>query len=281
MMIGQRQLPKVRGKPAVVHSGDSLWYRLYWQASGEIDQNYHGLIHLLDHRGQPLVKQDQLPGPVFHPPLLWDRYRWQTDTYLLRLPADAPSGLYWPAIGAYEFETVTLLPVTNALTQATIAPDYYRLPPFKLVNRQPPRPQQPLTIGLDNWGQVIGVSMDPPQQVIGAGDMVTVTLFYRAEQPVHADYTRFIHLANARSEMVAQSDSQPQGGANPTWSWQPGEVVVDSVVLATPEDAPRGSYTLFLGFYDPQAEGMRLPLYQADGTPVLDNRAPFNEIVID
>lgn len=280
MIIGKRQLPRARTTPALVSNGDYLWYRLYWQASGEIDQNYHGLIHLLDHQGRPLVKQDQLPGPVFHPPLLWDRYRWQQDTYLLRLPADAPSGLYWPAIGAYEFATVKLLPITNALTQAEIAPDYYRLPPVKLINRQPPRPQQPLALRLADWGQVTGVTLNPDGAAIRAGHPLTVTLFYQVDQPVATDYTRFVHLADAVGAMVAQFDSQPQAGANPTWSWQPGEVVVDSVVLPIPVETPPGSYTLFFGFYDSQGAGIRLPLAQADGTPVLDNRAPFSEIVI-
>lgn len=281
LLVGNRRLPRLRSAPAVVYNGDYLWYRLYWQAGGEIDQNYHGLIHLLDQQGQPLVKQDQLPGPVFHPPLLWDRYRWQTDTYLLRLPDNAPSGLYWPAVGAYEFETVKLLPITNALTQAPIAPDYYRLPPVKLVNRQPPRPQQQLDIGLADWGRLTGFTLNAAQPTLQAGASLTVTLFYRADRPVRVNYTRFVHLANANQGLLTQFDSQPQAGANPTWSWQPGEVVVDSVVLQLPATAVPGSYTLYVGFYDPQTDGLRLPLLQADGTPVLDNRVPFHEIVID
>src|SRR5690606_5381119 len=125
-------------KPLVVQAGDYLRYTLYWKAAQPPLENYHGFIHLTDLLGQPLIQEDQMPGPLLHPPLLWDNYRPQSDTYLLRIPAQAPSGLYWPTVGLYDFETL------NRLALAARSGDA-QLPPIKIVRTTTATPQQPMT----------------------------------------------------------------------------------------------------------------------------------------
>ena len=95
-----------------------------------------------------------------------------------------------------------------------------------------------------------------------------------------ADYTRFLHVYNAASGMAAQFDSPPQNGANPTWSWTPGEVVVDRVDLQVAEAAKPGQYTVYLGFYDPKAGGARIQARDAAGKPFPADRVHVTDIEI-
>ena len=273
-----RPLDFMHGKPPVVASGAYLRYTLDWQATGAIAKNYHGFVHLTDITGRPLVQEDQLPGPFFRPPLLWDRAYVQSDIYLLRLPVDAPSGLYWPEVGMYDFDTRDRLPVRTA-GQPT-PDDHFRLPPVKIVNQTTPAPTRPVTARFGEMASLLGYDLTLPSVGLHVGDHFVVTLYYRSETLISGDYTRFLHLANGSGEMAAQFDSPPQNGSNPTWSWAPGEVIVDRVELQVAAQAKAGKYKLYLGFYDAKAGGARMAAHRADGQAFPDDRAVLTDIEI-
>ncbi|MBI1879918.1 MAG: hypothetical protein HYR94_17140, partial [Chloroflexi bacterium] len=56
-----------------------------------------------------------------------------------------------------------------------------------------------------------------------------------------------------------QSDAAPDRGNYPTFLWQPGEVVVETVTLSLQPNRPAGSFTLHIGLYHPDT-GRRLSL---------------------
>jgi hypothetical protein len=62
----------------------------------------------------------------------------------------------------------------------------------------------------------------------------------------------------------AQADVIPVNGARPTWSWLPGEIIVDEIVLKIPADLPAGRYRLTTGLYD-ELSGERLTLPDGSG----------------
>ena len=67
-------------------------------------------------------------------------------------------------------------------------------------------------------------------------------------------------LLNADGALVAQHDSEPQGGTMPTIAWRPGQVVTDRHGIALPDDLPPGDYTLIVGIYHRDAPNIRLPV---------------------
>lgn len=274
--IRGRPLVATHRHPAVVRPGSYLDYRLYWQALRPITKNYHGFVHLVDLFGHPLVQQDQLPGPFFQPPLLWNVYRYARDTYHLRIPRDAPSGLYWPAIGMYDFATQERLPLTVD-EQSDLGYDY-RLPPIKVLNPPKSQPTHALGIEMGTLGTLLGFDLGLVTPAVRPGESFQVRLYYRAGQNSRASYTRFLHLYDAQRGMAAQQDGPPQDGINPTWAWQPGEVVADPVTLVVPPGTPPGEYTLYTGFYNP-ADGVRVPLTD-QGQPVPDDRAPLITLTV-
>lgn len=273
-----RPLTFAEGKPTIVFSGDYLAYTLYWQATGTIAKNYHGFVHLTNAQGQPLVQEDHLPGPLFHPPLLWDRTYPQQDAYLLRIPTEAPSGLYWPEVGMYDFETQERLPVQ--LTGQTPTDDHVRLPPVKIVNEERPAPTKLLMAHFGDMATLLGYDLHIPAAGLHPGDRFAITLYYRSETTTKADYTRFLHVYNPVAGMAAQFDSPPQNGNNPTWSWVAREVIMDRVDLQVAAQAKPGPYTLYLGFYEPKANGARLGVHGGNGKPLPDNQVPLTTVEI-
>jgi hypothetical protein len=262
-----------------VEAGDYLYVRLYWRAMGPVDSNYHSFVHLVDNRRQPLVQQDQLPGPVFRPPLLWDPYYYQTDAHLLRVPATAPSGLYWPSVGVYNFSTLDRLTAYMGAGQ-DLGYDV-RLPPIKIINRAILTPEQPIDAQFGEIAHMTGYDLQLPEAGLRAGDIFTVTLHWESDAATTVAYTRFVHLYHAERGMAAQFDSPPQNGANPTWAWVPGEVVADSVALQVLPEIQPGAYALNVGLYNARAGGERLPVYGPDGEPFTDQVVALTEIVVN
>ena len=93
-----------------------------------------------------------------------------------------------------------------------------------------------------------------------AGDVLPLTLFWRAERPVAASYKVFVHLLDPRGFVVAQRDAEPVGGSRPTSSWKPGESLADPYGLFIPPATPPLTYTIEVGLYDPKSgERLRSP----------------------
>jgi hypothetical protein len=73
----------------------------------------------------------------------------------------------------------------------------------------------------------------------------------------------FTHVLNDDGSILVQRDSLDA----PSWSWRPGDVVVQIHQLAIPGDAAPGDYAAQVGIYD-RAGLARLPVIDpGDGLP--------------
>ena len=101
-------------------------------------------------------------------------------------------------------------------------------------------------------GAVLGESAVQP------GDILALTLYWEALQPVERDYTVFVHLLGEHDRVIAQRDASPGLGARPTSQWVPGQEVADPYLLALPIGAFAPDRAVWeVGLYEPQT-GRRL-----------------------
>ena len=117
--------------PVTARAGDYLRYELFWRGSNRPLGNNIGFIHLTDEHDQALIEMDQLPGPIMNPSAKWDATHSFPDTYLLRIPRNAQSGIYWPRVGLYDSETEERLSIVNSDNE--IVGDFFQLPPVKIL----------------------------------------------------------------------------------------------------------------------------------------------------
>lgn len=90
-----------------------------------------------------------------------------------------------------------------------------------------------------------------------------LTLYWQALARPEGNYAVFVHLADsAESPPIAQSDGIPVDWLRPTKGWRSAEILTDARTLELPSELPPGTYSLFVGFYDPES-GVRLPVTQA------------------
>jgi hypothetical protein len=91
------------------------------------------------------------------------------------------------------------------------------------------------------------------------GDGVPLVLYWQVEESVSADLSIFVHLLTPDGELIWQDDGAAAHGERPTWSWEPGETVVDPHTVSLPSDLPGGEYLLTTGLYDWRT-GERVPI---------------------
>ncbi len=113
---------------------------------------------------------------------------------------------------------------------------------------------------------------------LAPGDLLQLTLFWRATAPVTARYKVFVHLyAAPEAPPVAQTDGEPGGGLVLTTLWTPGQTVADNHGLLLPPDLPPGAYRLMIGLY--QLDDLtRLPV--GVGDTIMGDRLDLAEVLV-
>jgi len=136
------------------------------------------------------------------------------------------------------------------------------------VNRRlfsPPPIAHPLRATLGGQIALLGYDLSP-EKSISPGDTLTVTLYWQALGAIDQSYTVFNHLIGPDGRLGGQEDGLPVGGARPTTTWAPGEVIVDRYTLRLKADAAAGDYQLVVGMYRLETLA-RLPVQDAAGQP--------------
>jgi hypothetical protein len=130
------------------------------------------------------------------------------------------------------------------------------------VARQFTSPTPPHPLPADFAGQIKLLGYTTPQistrSVQPPTPALTLTLYWQALTPP-GNLTRFVQFIGSDGQIYGQNDSAPDRGHYPTYLWQPGEVVVETVNVQMLPNRPTGDYTLHIGLYHPDT-GERLPL---------------------
>ena len=110
------------------------------------------------------------------------------------------------------------------------------------------RPETPRQIQLGDRFRFSGYDLRHDE---GApGDRLPIVLYWESTENVTDDLSIFVHLLDPTGQLVWQDDGAADHGDRPTWSWEPGESLVDPHTVELPSDLPAGDYTLVAGLYD-------------------------------
>ncbi|MCD6519935.1 MAG: glycosyltransferase family 39 protein [Anaerolineae bacterium] len=118
----------------------------------------------------------------------------------------------------------------------------------------------PLDVVLGDKIRLRGYTLLTPRP--RSGEIVQLTLFWEALAPIAKRYKVFVHLVDARGNIVGQRDSEPGGGGRLTTTWKPGETLADNYGVLIRPGTPPGQHTLVVGMYGLE-DGQRLPIVWA------------------
>ncbi len=209
-----------------VAPGESLLLGLTWQPIRETKQRYKVTLQLLDTRNQVLAQRDSEPAGGSAPTLGWKAGETVHDNHALFIPPGTPPGSYRLMLAIYDAETGVRLPVQKGdsfdLGNVRIERGHRSLPTAILPMQQ--RLAQTLgsvtLLGYDAY--VRGYAHDP-QRPLQPGDMLHVTLYWQAPDPLPADWPaeQTMTLDLGESTLTAPL----AGGLYATGLWQPGDLI--------------------------------------------------------
>ena len=131
---------------------------------------------------------------------------------------------------------------------------------------QPAR-QHPLNVKVGDFATLL--SFDQTADSATPGGTLGITLYWQVNIKTTTHYNVFLHVLNAKGDLVAQLDAPPVNSTPRTTSRQPGEAIedryTDQYTLTLPNDLPAGQYQLGMGMYD-TASGERLKTGQENDT---------------
>jgi hypothetical protein len=137
--------------------------------------------------------------------------------------------------------------------------------------------QHPLRADLGGAVRLLGYALSTEQ--VPAGDVLLLTLYWQAPAPVEERYTVFTHLLDQDQQIVAQMDSEPQGGGLPTDRWIPGQVIQDNYALTLAASAVPGPHLLEVGMY--RLETLeRLPVLDPETQELLSDRVLLGTVEV-
>lgn len=254
----QARLLGYRVEPESVRAGERVKVTLCWETLRSMERDYTLFIHLLGRDNLRIGERTTYPGQGRFPTTLWLENRAFCESYWLEVASWAPTPeLYGLEVGLYDAETNWRLPAQNAEDQPVAPPIVGSV--RVLPSASPPQPQHALSYDLGGQIALVGYNSSVKRThsgsaALGAGDTLTLTLYWQALQVPERDYTVFVHLLDGTGAYVTQDDAPPRGGRYPTWAWHPGDLVPDTHHVTLPDAAPPGPYYWSVGMYRPETE---------------------------
>ena len=161
---------------------------------------------------------------------------------LMTIPDDLPEGAYRFGLAFNDTDTDTALLQENQSSEIHLGLLRHGLPTIRSIL---PPDYNPV---LQSWNN--GISLILPRNFsISSQSTVQLQPIWQTTNIIAEDWTYFFHIINREGEIVAQLDQRPWNGRWPTTAWRPEERFQENLEINLPEDLPRGSYHLRIGFY--------------------------------
>lgn len=111
--------------------------------------------------------------------------------------------------------------------------------------------------------EIVLQSYQLDQREARAGDVLTLTLNWRAEQTPSTRTKVFVHLIDAKGKLITQRDGEPVSDLRITTTWRAGEIIADNYGVFIEPGTPPGEYKLVIGMYRAD-NGARLRIGDSD-----------------
>lgn len=158
----------------------------------------------------------------------------------------------------------------NGTLEATLDADTYPIDSrwwgdVRWVRYAAPRPTTAIDRPAVRFGdsiELVSVRLSNTTWMSGSLQPLLIDLTWKTEKPLAASYKVFIQVLSDTGVLVAQRDSPPANGRQPSDQWLTDQAVSDRHALLL-DMLPAADYTLIVGLYDPTT-GQRLMVNGGD-----------------
>lgn len=228
--------------PEALVPGGEFDITLYWRTNAPLAEDYSVFVHLVDELGIVQAQSDSFPAQGSRPTSGWLPGTIVVDKHRVQLPQTMPGpGRLRVEAGLYRYADGGRLPTAqgDSIALGSVG---------TVAQTGPGGVPNPMRGVFGDKIALTGYSLD--RRSLQPGESFQLDLWWEGLARMAQDYKVFVHLMLPPDAVWAQQDSQPQDGAAPTSTWEPGQVVRDPYTITVPLDAPPGIYDVAVGLYD-------------------------------
>ncbi len=207
-------------------AGDTLMVGLRWRPIRTPDRRLKVSVQLLDAREQVVVQRDGEPAGGSLPTTAWQQDKIVVDNHGLSLPFGTAPGDYRLIVAIYDAETGERLLVQSGDAVELARPRLTRPEEALPVTMLPVQYRRRLdfghlaVIGYDYHRKAFAHA---PLTALAAGDMLQVTLYWKAPSALPTDWPEDLTLRLVLGD--GSVEAPLAGGGYPTGQWQADELV--------------------------------------------------------
>jgi mannosyltransferase len=258
--------------------GHVLFLDLYWRARRPPTADYRVRLQLVDKAGRIVAEEVTAMSRSDYLATRWPPGAYVMGKASLLIPATATAGAHTVELALLPPDGERPLAVNGFFSGHSVVLGEAEVAPWPMATELP---QLPSTLRADFGENALiefhGFSL--PETAVTPGSLMSVTLYWRANANVDANYAVFVHVVDDDNQIVAQVDGLPARGFRPTPGWRAGEVIVDNYDLWLPPDILPAFYSVWIGLYDPDT-WLRAPV-QVRGLRQPDDRLLLAPVRID
>ena len=269
--------------PAFAGAG-LVWAELDWQLDEPLPKGeYRVRLRLTDDTGITWAQRDSAPVGDRYPFSEWPLGERVSDRHGLWIPAGTPPGLYTLLLSVYRVEDEVALDVLDnvgrpqgvefPLTKVTVVPPPI-LPPLSSLPVE-----HPWRVNMGPL-QMVGFSL-PLDQAYQVGNLLPLTLFWKAAREPETDYTVRLRLTDSAGAEMARREANFRW---PSSQWRAGELVSQPITFLLPPELADEEARLHLSLLRPDdgwiSQEVTLAKVQVEGRPH-DLQAPQPQVPLD
>jgi len=225
-----------------IPADEPLFITLYWQVLAPIRGDYNVYVRLTDDLGNVFGQVDRLPLGGLLRTDKWQPGDYIRDEYRVRLRPGAPPDVYYLEVAMYSFITGETFGLARNIGWVEVLPARNIVSVEELAIERPLRAE--LAPGMELLGYRLGAAK------LGPGERLPVTLYWRANGHVAADYA-VVFEARSIGGREGGAWTEPLGSElYPTSKWRRGEVLVSQHQLQMPPYARTDTYMLTVRLLD-------------------------------
>ncbi len=228
-----------------VQAGEVLTATVYFRNEGQRDADRF-YVRLVDADGYLWTDGTVQPRPGFEE-AFHRRKAIVEGVATLTLPIGMPPGVYVLKMG---YQDKTSGELIGEFTLPAEHDDIIVALPSAFPSGEAMRLPRAAHLSVGDELQLLGYALSAEQVL--PGQVVWLTLYWRALRDVQHDYIIGVQLIDTTGEEIAYWLGRPVMSRYPTTEWRAGQVVQDAWKLQLPLDIPAGRHSLNVAVYDAQ-----------------------------
>ncbi len=235
----------VNGDAPIDSGRGAVLLQLDWQAAQNLARDYTISVRVTNDDGAIVWTQNDSQPAL--PTSTWQAGQIVADRHAFVIPHGTPPGAYRVRVAVYESASgraANIVAPENSRGQTVLTGGVIIEKSSAMITRLTPSVSTNA-----HWNEIALDGFDTRAGEIWAGDILPLTLYWRAEQKPARDYLATIQIVDSAGGVRGSAQFKPGNGL-PARQWQTNDTLLDKLALTMAADTAPGDAKIFIALTD-------------------------------